>query len=292
MKNILKFSLLYYDVKLIHFILLSIILISLCNVEYGFSQTREESISDSEKFVKTPESLKIHSLLTEWKSSLNPELFAKTNNLSMSNNKISVYIYLDTAESISKLPQDLEITRSSSNIVVAYVDGRELTQLSQLDFVQRIEPPVSGSITGDVNLEKTVPDDNSGKIAEVIQQWQDSPEPATFASEHNLLYSDGKIRTYLYLVDKESISKLPVGIDVQSSSDNIVVAILDSSEINQLSQLDFVQRIEPPVSGTTQTRDNDSIDEIFLYLIIAIIIVVITLATVMISKRKKIAKKL
>ena len=139
--------------KLIHFILLSIILISLYNVEYGFSQTREESSSDSEKFVKThPElrssqSLKIHSLLFEWQSSSTPEVFARNNNLSVSDNKIQVYIYLDSADSIVNIPQDIDVIDSNENIAIAFVSSEQINQLTQLDFVVKISPPIRAIIS-------------------------------------------------------------------------------------------------------------------------------------------------
>ena len=138
--------------KLIHFILLSIILISLYNVEYGFSQTREESISDSEKFVKTSdlrssESLKINSLLIEWQSSSTPEVFARNNNLSVSDNKIQVYIYLDSADSIVNIPQDIDVIDSNENIAVAFVSSEQINQLTQLDFVVKISPPIRAIIS-------------------------------------------------------------------------------------------------------------------------------------------------
>ena len=59
-------------------------------------------------------------------------------------------------------------------------------------------------------------------------------------------------------------------------------------------QFDFVQRIEPPVTGTfgpPQIADNESMDEIFLYSITAIIIAAIVSGIVLVSMRRKIAKK-
>jgi len=131
------------------------------------------------------------------------------------------------------------------------------------------------------------------KIHPLIIEWKTSPEPQAFASENDLQYSDGKIRVYLYLDDSESISKLPTDIDLVSSSGNIAVVYVDGRQVSQLSQLDFVQRIEPPVSGTfgpPQIADTGSIDEIFLYSITAIIILAVVLGIVFVSRRK-IAKK-
>ena len=123
------------------------------NVEYGFSQTREESSSDSEKFVKThPElrssqSLKIDSLLFEWQSSSTPEVFARNNDISVSDNKIQVYIYLDSADSIVNIPQDIDVIDSNENIAVAFVSSEQINQLAQLDFVVKISPPLRASFS-------------------------------------------------------------------------------------------------------------------------------------------------
>jgi len=274
------------------FIFLLLVLTSSYYVNEGFSERTNSTKSDSG--FKSPERSKIHPIITEWKSSTQPQVFASENNLQYSDGKIRVYLYLDDAESVSKLPTDIDLQSSSDNIVAAYVDGRQITQLSQLDFVQRIEPPVSGSFMVETNLKKTIPAGYSEKVAELIQQWQASSDPAAFASENNLQYSDGKIRVYLYLDDAESVSKLPTDIDLQSSSDNIVAAYVDGRQITQLSQLDFVQRIEPPVSVSFDPPpipDNESIDEIFLYSSIAGIIAVIVTGIVIVSRRK-IAKKI
>jgi len=281
----------YFTKSALGIFIFLVFLFVLDNVNEGFSERTNSTKSDSG--FKSPERSKINPIILEWKSSPEPAVFASENDLQYSDGKIRVYLYLDDSESISKLPTDIDLVSSSDNIAVAYVDGRQITQLSQLDFVQRIEPPVTGTVMLKTNLGKTIPDDYSEKISELIQQWQASPEPAVFASENDLQYSDGKIRVYLYLDDSESISKLPIDIEFVTSSDNIAVTILNSAEINQLSQLDFVERIEPPVTGTVgppQIPDNESIDEIFLYSITAIIIAVIV-SVVLISRRRKIAKK-
>ena len=85
---------------------------------------------------------KISPVLTQWQSSSDPEIFAQENGLTYANGKISVYIYLDSAESISQLPQNIEITSSADNTVVAFLDSRQITQVSQFGFVQRIGLPV------------------------------------------------------------------------------------------------------------------------------------------------------
>ena len=267
-------------------------------VNEGFSQTREEIANGSARMMidpssRSPGSEKINHMLIQWQSSLNPQFFAEQNNLRTSEDKVSVYIYLDSYESVSKLATEIDLLSSSDNIAVAYVDGRQLTQLSQLDYVQRIDLPISASFM-EKDLRKTIPDDYSVKISESIQEWQSSSDPTSFATENNLEYSDGKIRVYIYLDSYESVTNLPNDIDFLVSSDNIVVAFLDSQEINQITKLDFVQRIELPVSGTfgpPQIADTESIDEIFLYSITAIIIAAVVSGIVVVSRRRKIAKK-
>ena len=103
----------------------------------------------------------------------------------------------------------------------------------------------------DTTVEKTdLKIENFRKINSIIQQWQSSADPVVFAQENNLAYSDEKIRVYIYLDTPESISKLPQEIEVTSSADNIIVAYLDSRQITQAAQMDFVQIIAPPILAT------------------------------------------
>ena len=121
-------------------------------VNDGFAQTRDEATSGTEEFIKTypelrsPELAKIHSQIIEWKSSSNPEAFARDNNLIFSDNKIQVYVYLDSAESISNVPQDIDVVDSDENIVVAFASSEQINQLAQLDFVVQISPPIRAII--------------------------------------------------------------------------------------------------------------------------------------------------
>ena len=86
-------------------------------------------------------STKIHPTISEWQSSVEPETFAASRSLSFSDNKIAVYIHLDSKESISNLPNDVEVLSSDENIVLAYLSSSQIDQLAQLDFVERIAPP-------------------------------------------------------------------------------------------------------------------------------------------------------
>jgi len=85
---------------------------------------------------------KIDSTILEWMTSSNPSSFAAENDLVFSNNKIQVYVFLDTSESISNIPQDIDVLASDDNIVVVLVSSDQINQLSQLEFVEKISPPI------------------------------------------------------------------------------------------------------------------------------------------------------
>jgi len=95
-------------------------------VVFSNSASAEESGIDPVKIIKTTELRsseleKIHSTIIEWKSSSNQEVYARDNNLIFSDDKIQVYVYLDNAESISNIPQDIDVVDSDDNIAVAFV---------------------------------------------------------------------------------------------------------------------------------------------------------------------------
>ena len=100
-----------------------------------------ENSSNPIKPNRSPSDSKIHPILIQWKLSDNPNEFANENNLSNIENKIGVYIYLDTVESKSKIPQDIIITAFDEKIIVAFVSSEQLDKLAELDFVERITPP-------------------------------------------------------------------------------------------------------------------------------------------------------
>ncbi len=99
----------------------------------NFSATIEEFRSSS--------SSKIHSILIQWQLSENPNEFAKENNLSYTENKIGVYIYLESVESRSKIPNEITIAASDEKILVAFVSSEQLDKLEELDFIERVTPP-------------------------------------------------------------------------------------------------------------------------------------------------------
>jgi len=98
---------------------------------------------ENERFSQTrSEATKVDPIILEWQSSSNPEAFARTNNLSFSDDKIAVYIYLDNADSISNIPSEIDVISSDDNIVVAFVSSQQIEQLAQMVFVERITPPI------------------------------------------------------------------------------------------------------------------------------------------------------
>ncbi len=134
------------------FIFLSLIFTSFNFITEGFSQTREEATTDYKEAVKkspelrSTELAKIQSQIIEWRVSSNPEVFARDNNLIFSDNKIQVYVYLDSANSIANIPQNIDVIGSDDNIVVAFVNSEQINQLAQLDFVEQISPPIRATI--------------------------------------------------------------------------------------------------------------------------------------------------
>jgi len=100
----------------------------------------ENSSTPIEEF-RSPSSSKIHPILIQWQISENPKEFAKEYDLSFTENKIGVYIYLDNVDSLSKIPSEIEVTANDEKIVVAFVSSEQLDELDDLDFVERVTLP-------------------------------------------------------------------------------------------------------------------------------------------------------
>ena len=90
---------------------------------------------------RSSSSSKIHSILIKWQTSENPNEFAKENKLLYTENKIGVYIYLESTESLSKIPPEITVTSFDKKIVVAFVSSEQLDKLEKLDFIERVTPP-------------------------------------------------------------------------------------------------------------------------------------------------------
>ena len=128
-----------------NFQLVSIFLLflTLLNVGSIFAEniiSENENLSSIENF-RSPTNSKIHPTLIQWKISDDPNEFAKQNNLSYIDNKIGVYIYLESAESRIKIPQNITITGSDQKIIVGFVSIEQLDMLEKLDFVERVTLP-------------------------------------------------------------------------------------------------------------------------------------------------------
>lgn len=100
----------------------------------------ENSSASNKEFASTSES-KIHPILIQWQISENPNEFAKENNLSYKDNKIKVYIYLESAELRSKIPHEITIAAFDDKIAVSFVSSEQLDKLDDLDFVERVMLP-------------------------------------------------------------------------------------------------------------------------------------------------------
>ena len=89
----------------------------------------------------------------------------------------------------------------------------------------------------------------------------------------------------------ESISNIPQDIDVVDSDDNIVVAFVSSEQINQLAQLDFVEKIAPPIQATVSpipiSADDNQIDDTTL-MGVGIVIVIAIIAGIVYSKKRRV----
>jgi len=84
---------------------------------------------------------KIHPLLIQWQLSETPNEFAKENHLTYAENKIGVYIYLESVKSRPKIPPEITVTAFDEKIIVAFVSSKQLDKLKELDFVERVTPP-------------------------------------------------------------------------------------------------------------------------------------------------------
>jgi hypothetical protein len=177
--------------------------------------------------------------------------------------------------------------------------------VSQLDFVQRIDLPIEAIPLQErpslnIPTTKEVPTFDS-KIIPLIQNWQFSTDKEEFAEKNNMSYQDDELLVYIYMDSQDSLSKLPQGIEVTSSADNIVVAYLDSRQITEVSQLDFVQRIDLPIEAVTpppsppepfplQPEEFNDVEETvsvnYEYLIIIAIAIIIA-ALIISTKRKR-----
>ena len=121
-----------------------LLLVSTQNTSTIYSSNPEfdaKNSSGSFEQFRLNSSSKVHPILIQWQTSENPNEFAIENNLSYKENKVGVYIYLESAESRSKIPLEINVTAFDDKIVVAFVSSAQLDKLEELDFVERVTPP-------------------------------------------------------------------------------------------------------------------------------------------------------
>lgn len=132
----------------------------------------------------------------------------------------------------------------------------------------------------------------SSKVDPLIAKWQSSSNPEEFAQKNNLSFSDDKIVVYVYLDSEESISKLPPHIEIRTSNENIVVVKVNSNQINELAQMDVVERITPPIYPRTLSDSTEEVDtQEYGTIIVIIIAAILIISIVLIFKIQKIMKR-
>lgn len=89
------------------------------------------------------------------------------------------------------------------------------------------------------------------KIHPILIQWQLSENPNEFAKENNLSVDEDKIAVYIYLKSEESRSKFPPEITITGFDEKIVVAFVSSEQMDQLEDLEIVERVMLPDRART-----------------------------------------
>jgi hypothetical protein len=91
--------------------------------------------------------------------------------------------------------------------------------------------------------------DRSSKISKIhpiLIQWQASENPDEFAKVNSLIQQKDKIAVYIHLDNFQSLSNIPLDIEVTASDDTTIAAFVNSEQLDGLSKLDFVLRVTPP----------------------------------------------
>lgn len=103
----------------------------------------DDSFAESNSNTKNTNNVnpKISQIIQNWQISNNSELFAQQNGLSYQDGRILVYVYLNSTDSISSLSEHVSVTSSAKDIAAVFLSSDEITFLSQLDFVKKIESP-------------------------------------------------------------------------------------------------------------------------------------------------------
>ncbi len=123
------------------FFLVLLITLNSINIQAENPESNLKNFSAPIEEFRSSSNSKIHPILIQWQLSVTPNEFAKENNLSYTENKIGVYIHLESVESRSKIPHEIIVTAFDEKILVAFVSSEQLDKLEELDFIQRITPP-------------------------------------------------------------------------------------------------------------------------------------------------------
>jgi len=126
---------------LVIFLLFLLFIQNLGGIQAETAESNLKNFSAPIEEFRSSSSSKIHSILIKWQLSENPNEFAKENQLLFAENKIQVYIYLESSESRSQIPPEITVTAFDEKIVVAFVSSKQLDKLDNLNFVKRITPP-------------------------------------------------------------------------------------------------------------------------------------------------------
>ena len=84
------------------------------------------------------------------------------------------------------------------------------------------------------------------KIDPILQSWQNSDNPNEFAENNGFLHKEGKIQVYIHLASEESILQIPSEINVMAIDGKIIVAFVDTEQLDELEKKEFIERITPP----------------------------------------------
>ncbi len=126
---------------LVIFLLFLLFIQNLGGIQAETAESNLKNFSAPIEEFRSSSNSKIHSILIKWQTSENPDEFAKENNLSYTENKIGVYIYLKNTDSRSKIPHEITVTAFDEKILVAFVSSEQLDKLEELDFIERVTTP-------------------------------------------------------------------------------------------------------------------------------------------------------
>ena len=117
-----------------------------------------------------------------------------------------------------------------------------IIQNSNFTYAQNTESELGNSINP---LEK-LRSSSDTKIHPILIQWKLSENPTEFAKQNNLSYDGEKIAVYIHLTSVESRLEIPKNIKITAFDQNIISAFVSADQLEQLEELNFVERITIP----------------------------------------------